>query len=137
MTQTPQTPPPTVWPTFRARDARGMIAFLVEAFGFEEVVVHGERDRVDHAQLAWPLGGGVMLGSVRPDEEGRRGPTPPGAFSCYVVCDDPDALLVRAVSAGATLHTALYDTDYGSRDVAFTDPEDNLWYFGTYRGTPH
>ena len=29
-------PPAQVWPSLRARDARGLIKFLVEAFGFEE-----------------------------------------------------------------------------------------------------
>jgi len=62
-------PPAQVWPCLRARDARGLIRFLVEAFGFEEVVVYGEGDRVDHAQLSWPFGGGVMMGSAR---SGRR-----------------------------------------------------------------
>ena len=57
-----KTPPPQVWPTLRASDARGLIKFLADAFGFVEVVVYGEGDRVDHAQLAWPLGGGIMLG---------------------------------------------------------------------------
>jgi uncharacterized glyoxalase superfamily protein PhnB len=59
------TPPPQVWPTLRARDARALIKFLVDAFGFEETAVYGEGDRVEHAQLSWPLGGGIMLGSAR------------------------------------------------------------------------
>ena len=66
-------------PRPRARDARGLIKFLVEEFGFEEVVVYGQGDRVDHAQLSWPLGGGVMLGSARPDDEDRW-PLRPGSF---------------------------------------------------------
>ena len=37
--------PPTVWHTLRARDARALISFLVDAFGFEETVVYGEGDR--------------------------------------------------------------------------------------------
>ena len=64
----PSTPQPQVWPTLRARDARALITFLVDAFGFEETVVYGDGDRVDHAQLSWPLGGGVMLGSDREGE---------------------------------------------------------------------
>ena len=57
---------PMVWPTLRARDARGLIRFLVEAFGFEEVVVYGDADdgQVAHAELLWPVGGGIMLGSA-------------------------------------------------------------------------
>ena len=45
-----------------------MIAFLV-SLGFEETVVYGEGDRVDHAQLDWPEGGGVMMGSHKPEGE--------------------------------------------------------------------
>jgi uncharacterized glyoxalase superfamily protein PhnB len=122
-----QAPPPQVWPSFGAQDARGLIKFLVNAFGFEETVVHGEGDRVDHAELAWPLGGGVMLGS---------GAANPGMFQAYVVCDDPDALFARAVENGAVVVSGLSDTPYGSRDFSVRDPEGNRWSFGTYRGHP-
>ena len=125
-----KTPPPQVWPTLRATDARALITFLVEAFGFEETVVHGEGDRVDHAQLSWPLGGGIMLGSARDDDWSLQ----PGTAGCYVVTDAPDELHDRAVAAGAEITTPLHDTDYGSRDFAARDPEGNRWSFGTYRG---
>ena len=131
----PKTPPPQVWPTLRANDARALIKFLVEAFGFEETVVYGDGDRVDHAQLDWPLGGGIMLGSA------KRGPDDPwalapGSFGCYVVADDIDARYERATRAGAEVTRPPYDTDYGSRDFAVRDPEGNHWSFGTYRGEP-
>ncbi|WP_405140015.1 VOC family protein [Sphaerisporangium sp. NBC_01403] len=131
-----QTPRPQVWPTLRARDARSLIAFLVDAFGFEETVSYGDGERVDHAQLDWPLGGGIMLGSVR--EPGADNPwsLPPGTFGAYVVTDDPDALFARATKAGAEVVYGLRETDYGSRDFAVRDPEGNLWSFGTYRGEP-
>src|SRR4051812_36431765 len=93
-------PPPQVWPTLRARDALGLIRFLVEAFGFQETVVYADGDTVHHAQLSWPLGGGVMLGSIR---EAHDDPwqLQPGSFGAYVVSDDPDAVHARAVAAGA------------------------------------
>jgi uncharacterized glyoxalase superfamily protein PhnB len=128
-------PPPNVWPAFRAHDARGLIRFLVDALGFKEVVVYGEGDRVDHAELAWPPGGGVMLGSVRDDAE-QSGVTQPGQLSAYVVTSDPDALHARAVAHGAKVTRELHDTDYGSRDFAIEDPEGNRWSFGTYPGHP-
>ena len=138
MTTPPDAPPPTVWPTLRARDARALIRFLVEAFGFEEVVVYGDPDDGDtvvHAELSWPLGGGVMLGSVR-DDPGNPWNLTPGTTGCYVVTDDPDGLHARAVAAGAQVLQELHDTDHGSRDFAVRDPEGNLWSFGTYRGEP-
>jgi uncharacterized glyoxalase superfamily protein PhnB len=128
-------PPPQVWPTLRARDARALIRFLVDAFGFEETAVYGEGDIVHHAQLSWPPGGGVMLGSARPAAEDSW-PVQPGSFGCYVVTDDPDALFARATAAGAEVISGLHETDYGSRDFAVRDPEGNRWSFGTYRGEP-
>jgi uncharacterized glyoxalase superfamily protein PhnB len=127
-------PPPNVWPALRARNAPALIAFLVEAFGFESVVVHGDGDVVHHAELSWPLGGGIMLGSVREPADGKSMAT--GVASCYIVTDDPDALCARARAAGATIVRELTDTDYGSREFGALDPEGNTWSFGTYRGEP-
>ena len=132
-----KTPPPQVWPTLRANDARALIRFLVDVVGFEETAVYGEGDVVDHAELAWPPGGGVMLGSVRPDDANpEAAPTEPGRFSAYVVVDEPDALCARVRAGGAEITMELTDMDYGSRDFALRDPEGNHWYFGTYRGAP-
>ncbi|WIM94785.1 VOC family protein [Actinoplanes oblitus] len=138
MTDRKTPPPPQVWPTLRATDARALIRFLVDAFGFEETAVHGAGDRVDHAELSWPPGGGIMLGSVRDDPDDPDNPCqlPPGVFGAYVVTDEPDKLCERARAAGATIVREPFDTDYGSRDFAARDPEGNLWSFGTYRGEP-
>lgn len=129
------TPAPQVWPTLRARDARALIRFLVDAFGFEETAVFGAGDTVEHAQLSWPPGGGIMLGSVR-DTPDDAWPLPPGMFGGYVVTDEPDALFARATAAGAEVIREPQDTDYGSREFAVRDPEGNRWSFGTYRGEP-
>lgn len=132
------TPQPQVWPTLRARDARALIRFLVDVLGFEETAVFGEGERVEHAQLSWPLGGGVMLGSTREGSDGPDDPWPlqPGSFGAYVVVEDADALHARVAAAGAEVTRAPYDTDYGSREFAIRDPEGNRWSFGTYRGEP-
>ncbi|MBU2666620.1 VOC family protein [Actinoplanes bogorensis] len=123
-----------VWPTLRADDARALIRFLTEAFGFEEVVVYGEGDQVDHAQLRWPGGGGIMLGSAAGRGEDDKWTIRPGSTGCYVVAEDVDALHERAAKAGAEIIREPFDTDYGSRDFLARDPEGNLWSFGTYGG---
>ena len=134
---TEQTPAPQVWPTLRANDAPALIRFLTEAFGFEETVVYGEGDVVNHAELAWPEGGGIMLGSVRtgnpPEDEWAL---EPGSFGAYVVTAKPDQLFERAKAAGAVIVKEPFDTDYGSRDFQARDPEGNRWSFGTYPGHP-
>jgi uncharacterized glyoxalase superfamily protein PhnB len=129
------TPAPTIWPALTYADAPGAIRFLVEAFGFvETLVVPGEGGReIVHAELRWPEGGGVMLGSTGDDNEFSQ--RKPGTSSSYVVTDTPDALFDRATAAGAEIVRGLRDEDYGSRGFTVRDPEGNLWSFGTYRGT--
>ncbi len=126
---------PTIWPALTYKDAEAALRFLTDAFGFEEaLVVRGEegdgRD-IHHAELKWPLGGGIMFGSSRPAGDDLF---PDGPVSIYVVCDDPDALLERAAKAGAEIVLPIKDEDYGSRGFTARDPEGNLWTFGTYRG---
>lgn len=128
-------PAPQVWPTLRTNDALGLIRFLVGAFGFEETVVYADGDTVHHAQLSWPPGGGIMLGSVRDSAESPW-VLHPGTFGAYVVTDDPDGLYERAKAAGAEIVREPVDQDYGSREFIARDPEGNLWSFGTYRGEP-
>lgn len=131
-----KTPNPTVWPCLSYRDARAAIAFLRDAFGFEEAAVYPRESDpaiIEHAEMRWPLGGGVMFGTSEKDDTpfGRR---LPGNDSIYVVCDEPDALFARATAAGAEVVRGLRDEDYGSRGFTVRDPEGNLWSFGTYRG---
>ncbi|WP_040812014.1 VOC family protein [Nocardia concava] len=123
-----------VWPTFVYRDAKAAIAFLETAFGFETRACYAEGDLVHHAELAWPGGGGIMLGGVR--EGSALSCQPPGVGSAYIVVDDPDAVYARAQAAGANITRELRDeTDYESRGFVCRDPEGVYWSFGTYRGT--
>lgn len=124
-----------VWPTFRFRDAKAEIAFLQEAFGFEvvaEYVNAEDPQRIDHAELAWPEGGGVMLGSVR--DEGAMTKTGVAAGSVYIATKNVEELYHRAIAAGATEVMGLTRQDYGSLDFSVQDPEGVLWSFGTYHG---
>lgn len=130
---TPRVPAPTVWPTLQADDAPALIDFLVEKIGFLRTAVYTDGDLVAHAQLDWPEGGGVMLGSKRPDGGGSWNP---GAFACYVVTDDVDGLFERVKAAGVTVERGLTDEEYGNRQFMIRDPEGNLWCFGVYRSEP-
>ncbi|MEX2193943.1 MAG: VOC family protein [Thermoleophilaceae bacterium] len=134
---------PNIYPCLGYRDARAAIAWLCEAFGFEERMVHAGEDRdVAHAELN--LGPGiVMLGSQQEGmpSAGELTPRPTGdelnfaqlPFSIYVAIEDIDAHCARARSAGAEIVREPFDTDYGSRDYAARDLEGNVWSFGTYR----
>ena len=121
---------PTIFPSFRYRDARGAIEWLGRAFGFEpRMVVDGENGAVAHAELVHG-NAMIMLGSIR-DGDGYA--PPPGGGATYVVVDDPDAHHERARAAGAEIVRDLADTDYGSREYSARDPEGNHWSFGTYQ----
>ncbi len=125
-----------IWPTLVYNDARAAIRFLTDAFGFvESLVVASESDEtvIEHAQLRWPEGGGVMLGTAnRPGNAFSQRPT--GAASVYVVTSAPDAVHGRAVERGATVFAPLVDHDYGGRGFSVTDIEGNIWSFGSYSG---
>jgi uncharacterized glyoxalase superfamily protein PhnB len=138
-TSTPSTAdtPKSVWPCVNYVDARAAIRFLTEAFGFvETLAVPGDsEDVVVHAELRWPEGGGVMLGTAnRPDSPFSQLPT--SCASLYVVTDDPHAVYAMATKAGAKVVREMRDEDYGSTGFSVADPEGNLWSFGTYRGEP-
>jgi uncharacterized glyoxalase superfamily protein PhnB len=126
----------SVWPVLSYRDARAARDFLAKAFGFEARAYYTRDDDpsiVEHAEMRWPLGGGIMFGTAGKDDS-PFGQRVPGNDSVYVVCDDPDGLFEQAVAAGAQVVRGLVDEDYGSRGFTVRDPEGNLWSFGTYAG---
>ena len=125
-----------VWPTFRDRDATAAIAFLQEALGFEVIAEYtnaNDPNLVDHAELAWPEGGAVMLGSVR-DDGGAMTRTGVASGSVYLASGNVRDLHERALAAGASEVMGLTEQDYGSLDFTIQDPEGVLWSVGSYRG---
>ena len=131
----------SVWPCFAYTDARGAIRFLVDTLGFGGTEVYGEGERVDHAALLWPYGGGVMLGST-----GRGSPLDQhaDAGTAYLVLPDDDsvdALYGRVLASAqaddpavrATVTVELRDEDYGSHGFTCRDPHGVYWSLGTYR----
>ena len=125
----------TIFPALRYEDAPAAIAWLRDTFGFEVVADYRSTDnpdRVEHAELRWPEGGGVMLGSGREDSSLKNLPT--GVGSIYLVTQRPDDLYERAKEAGASIEMELHDTDYGSRGFTCRDPEGVYWSLGTYAG---
>ncbi|MDI3385102.1 VOC family protein [Streptomyces sp. B-S-A8] len=130
-------PAPTVWPTLLAHDAPALIDFLVDTVGFERTAVYEDGGKVAHAQLDWPEGGGIMLGSYDPE---KKGPwtLEPGTLGAYVVTDHVDELYERltAPGSGVQILMEIVDQPYGNREFAITDPEGNKWSFGPYRGEP-
>ena len=125
---------PGLWASLHAREPYRLIEFLVNGLGFVVGVVHGDGSVVYHAELRWPQGGGLMMGSSRESDQGGSFALSPGTFGCYLVTDDTDELFARSLNAGAIAIDAPFDTSFGSRQAVVRDFEGNQWSFGTYRG---
>lgn len=121
----------TVWPTLHYDDAKAAIRLISDVFGFRETLTVPDADGdIVHAELRWPEGGGVMLGST------KHCKLTSGTVSLCVVSDEVDAVYERVRAAGVDISEDLHDTDYGSHTFTARDLEGNLWTFGTYRGAP-
>ena len=128
----------SVIPGLRYRNAKSMIDWLCEVFGFEKQVVHaGPGDIVMHAQLTFG-NGMIMVGSVsnetaaakllkQPDEIGGAETQSP-----YLIVSDIDAIYARAKSAGAKILMDLEEKEYGGKSFSCADPEGHVWHVGTY-----
>ncbi|MBO0850901.1 MAG: VOC family protein [Pseudonocardia sp.] len=123
---------PTVFPTLRYDDAPSAIKFLTDVLGLSAgEIFYDDAGRVAHAVLGWH--NGMVMISSRRDEPS---PFDPGRAVLYLVTEEPDALHDRAVAAGAEIVMGLVDQEYGSREFAVRDPENNVWSFGTYQPVP-
>ena len=122
-----------LWATLTYRDAETAMTWL-RAVGFTEHEVYredGDPSNVAHAEYLWPAGGGVMFGSYA--GERPTWPKQPGTGSAYLMTDDVDRAHDAATAAGGASLQAPHDEPYG-RTAAVTDPEGNIWSFGTYDG---
>ena len=113
--------------------AAAAIEFYKKAFGAKEVGRFANADgKVGHADIL--IGEGhVMLADAAPE----MGVKAPGAYggspvSLCVYVDDVDAVVARAVAAGAKLTRPVADQFYGDRSGGVTDPFGHVWYLMTH-----
>jgi uncharacterized glyoxalase superfamily protein PhnB len=123
---------PSIWPSVVSGDALALRAWLLSLGFTEDLMIAGEAEgEVHHCQLDWPEGGRVLLSSTGE----RSTPCRPGSNSLHVVTGDPDAVMERALRAGATIvHPLVDQTDYPSRDFTVADPDGNHWTFASFAG---
>lgn len=126
-------PDHNLWPAVTCTDPLAIRAWLT-ALGFDEgvCVLEDDGQAVMHSEMLWPEGGRVMVSSA--EKSDTTFAVPVGGGSCYVVCDDPDAVLARASALGAHVVRPMEESDYGSRGFSLADAEGNRWSFGTYAG---
>lgn len=113
------------------KDAAAAIDFYARAFGAREMFRLTEPSgRIGHAEVDFD-GTTLMLSEEFP-EYGIVGPAAgaPTFVSLHVHVDDADAVIARALAAGATLETAAADQFYGERSGTIRDPFGHRWNIG-------
>ncbi|SCC91751.1 Glyoxalase/bleomycin resistance protein/dioxygenase [Thiomonas sp. X19] len=120
-----------VFPYLCVSDADAAATFYQRAFGATELFRLVEPEgRIGHLEL--DFGGTVIMFSEAFPEFGIECPPPTGAVShrLHLHVDDADAVIVQAVSAGATLERAAQDQFYGERSGVVRDPFGHRWLIG-------
>lgn len=112
-------------------DANAALAFYQDAFGATEKFRLTEPSgRIGHAEL--DFGGATVMLSDEFPEMGIRSANTIGAtpVTIHLHVDDADAMVERAVSAGATLEREPSDAFYGERSGSVRDPFGHRWLIG-------
>lgn len=120
-----------VFAYLRLRDAARAIDFYARAFGaVEKFRLTEPNGRIGHAEMA--LGHTTLMLSDEYPEFGIYGPESIGgtSFTLHLHVDDADALIRRAVEAGATVVRPAADHFYGERSGTIRDPFGHEWNVG-------
>jgi len=128
----------TIIPGLYYRNAKEMIKWLCETFGFEkQPVVAGPDNVVMHSQLTFGSGM-IMVGSVNSGTPGSaliRHPDEIGGAETQtlsLIVSDCTELYLKAQAAGAEILSDLEKKEFGGEAFTCSDPEGHIWYFGTY-----
>ncbi len=115
----------------RVKDAPRALDFYRDAFGAKEKFRLVEPSgRVGHAEI--DLSGTTVMVSEEYPELGIVGPATLGGTSVgiHLHVDDADALIARAVAAGASVVRPAADHFYGERSGTIRDPFGHEWMIG-------
>lgn len=115
----------------RAKSAQQAVDFYSQVFGAREKFRLVEPSgRIGHVELE--LGGTTVMLSDEFPEFDIHAPDPkaPASFVIHLHVDDADAMIERAVAAGARLLRAPQDHFYGERSGTLRDPFGYDWLIG-------
>ena len=123
----------TVTPYLAVEDAARAIEYYTRAFGAKEVGrMDGPEGKIAHAELE--IGDSrIMLSDPFPHASTRPPKELGGTCaSVFMYVEDVDAVVKRAVDAGATVTMDVSDQFWGDRFGTITDPFGHVWSIATH-----
>lgn len=124
---------PTITPYLIVEGAARAIDFYKDVFGAtERMRMPGPEGSIGHAELA--IGGSVLMLADPCPQMKAFAPVPGGSapVSLHLYVADVDAVVARAVGAGATVEQAVEDKFYGDRSGSIIDPFGHRWNVATH-----
>jgi PhnB protein len=118
-------------------DVKAAAAFYQKAFGFvKRAIMNGPDGKAIHAELTL-RGTTIMLGPEMP-QMGSRSAKTIGASptSLYLLTENADKTVARAVKLGAESKGPLMDMFWGDRLGTVVDPEGYTWMIATHVAQP-
>ncbi len=123
-----------VTPYLSIRGAAEALEFYKKAFGAKEIMrMPGPKGDIGHAEIR--IGDSrIMLADEYPEIQflspASRGGT---TVSLHLYVKDVDAMVERAVAAGAKLTRPVADQFYGDRTGSLEDPFGHMWHVATHK----
>ncbi|HEX3607076.1 MAG TPA: VOC family protein [Candidatus Dormibacteraeota bacterium] len=126
--------PTVLTPYLMVTGAAEAIDFYTRGFGATELMRLTSADgSIGHAEMR--IGEAVLMLSDEAREQvpNMRGPRSLDAttVSLHLLVPDVDAVVERAVAAGATLERPVADQSYGERTGVLVDPFGHRWFIAT------
>jgi PhnB protein len=120
-------------PSLVVDDAAAAIEFYKEVFGAQERARMPMPDgKIAHAELE--IRGSVLMLNDPFEQSSRRPPKELGGTTVgiFIYVEDVDALIQKAVDAGATVTMPVDDMFWGDRFGTFADPFGHEWQVATH-----
>jgi len=118
-------------------DIKAAAAFYQKAFGFaKRGIMNGPDGKAVHAELT--LRGTTVMLSTEMPQMGSRSAKTAGASpaSLYLLTENADKTVAKAVKLGATLKGPVMDMFWGDRCGTLVDPDGYIWMVATHKAEP-
>jgi PhnB protein len=118
-------------------DVKAAVTFYQKAFGFEKrAIMNGPDGKAIHAELT--LRGTTLMLSPEIPQMGSKSAKSLGASatSLYLLTENADKTVAKALKAGATAKGPVMDMFWGDRCGTLVDPDGYIWMIATHIAEP-